>query len=215
MAKDRDSFTFADFRALPFRQKAEHVLYYYKWYILGGVAIVCLLVSLISTIVSNQKDVLVSGIFINNATSAEGYAHLQEDYWTYCGSDKNTRVDLVTGRHIDFDNGALSQEDAASFMVVTSMIAARTLDYIITDEDSLDDFWDQEVVQDLRAILTEEELAEYDVIQMEGIPAAIRITQEQFGYPLAAENSILIFIGCTQDFAQDADFVRYIFSGNN
>lgn len=212
MSKDRDSFTFADFRALPFRQKVEHVLYYYKWYILGGIAAVCLLVSLVTTIFGNRKDVLISGIFINNATTTEGYAHLQDDYWAFCGSDNGTRADLVTARNIDFDNGALTQEDAASFMVVTSMIAARTLDYIITDEASLDDFWEQEVIQDLRAILTDEELSRYDVIEVDGTPVALRLTEETFGYPLKAENSVLIFIGCTQDFEKDANFIRYVFA---
>lgn len=39
------------------------------------------------------------------------------------------------------------------------MIAARTLDYIITDEDSLDDFVEQEIILDLKEILPEQELA--------------------------------------------------------
>ena len=209
---DRDSFTFADFKALPFKKKVNHVLYYYKWYIVGGIALVALLVSLITTIVGNQKDVLISGIFINNATSQEGYDHLQQGYWDYCGGDKGTRVDLVTGRRIQFDSETLSQEDAASFMVVTSMIAARTLDYIITDEDSLDDFMGQEIILDLKEVFSQEELAAMDTIEMDGITAAIRLEKSDFArnYPLMAEKSVLFLVGCTQDFQKDVAFVRYV-----
>lgn len=209
---DRDSFTFADFKALPFKKKVNHVLYYYKWYIVGGIALVALLVSLITTIVGNQKDVLISGIFINNATSREGYDHLQQDYWDYCGGDKDTRVDLVTGRMIHFDSETLSQEDAASFMVVTSMIAARTLDYIITDEDSLDDFMGQEIILDLTEVFSQEELATMDTVEMDGITAAIRLENSDFArnYPLMAEKSVLFLVGCTQDFQKDAAFIRYV-----
>ena len=214
---DRDTFTFADFKALPFKKKVNHVLYYYKWYIVGGIALVCLLISLITTIADNQKEVLVSGIFINNATSQEGYDHLQQDYWTFCGSDKNTRVDLVTGRTINFNSETLSQEDAASFMVVTSMIAARTLDYIITDEDSLDDFMGQEIILDLKEILPEQELAALDTIELDGITAAIRLESSEFArnYPLAAEKSVLLIAGCTQDFQKDATFIRYVMGNGN
>ena len=209
---DRDTFTFADFKALPFKKKVNHVLYYYKWYIVGGIALVCLLISLITTIADNQKEVLVSGIFINNATSQAGYDHLQQDYWAFCGSDQDTRVDLVTGRTINFDSETLSQEDAASFMVLTSMIAARTLDYIITDEDSLDNFMEQEIILDLKEILPEQELAALDTIELDGITAAIRLESSDFArnYPLAAEKSVLLIVGSTQDFQKDAAFIRYV-----
>lgn len=209
---DRDTFTFADFKALPFKKKVNHVLYYYKWYIVGGIALVCLLISLITTIADNQKEVLVSGIFINNATSQAGYDHLQQDYWALCGSDKDTRVDLVTGRTINFNSETLSQEDAASFMVVTSMIAARTLDYIITDEDSLDNFMEQEIILDLKEILPEQELAALDTIELDGITAAIRLENSDFArnYPLAAEKSVLLIVGSTQDSQKDAAFIRYV-----
>lgn len=214
---DKDTFTFADFKALPFKKKVNHVLYYYKWYIVGGIALVCLLISLITTIVDNQKEVLVSGIFINNATSQAGYDHLQQDYWTFCGSDKHTRVDLVTGRTINFNSEPLSQEDAAAFMAVASMIAARTLDYIITDEDSLDDFMGQEIILDLKEILPEQELAALDTIELDGITAAIRLESSDFArnYPLTAEKSVLLIVGCTQDFQKDAAFIRYVMGNGN
>ena len=119
--KDRDRFGWEDFKALPAKKKLEHIHDYYRWYILGGIVAAVLLVSLIVTIAGNRKEVLISGIFINNSTTAEGYAHLQQGYFDYCGGDGDTRVDLVEARYLDFESGALSQSDAASFMMVASM----------------------------------------------------------------------------------------------
>ena len=212
--KDRDSFGWKQFQALPFRKKVEHIREYYIWYIVGGIAVLCLLVSLITTIVGNRKDVLISGIFINNSTTAEGYAHLSTDYWSYCGGNADTRADLVETRWLDFDSGAMSQTDAASFMVITSMIAARTLDYIITDEATLAHFWEQEIVLDLRLVLSEDMLSRCDTIEQDGIPIAIRLTDTDFAktYSLASDTSCIFIVASSEDYEKDASFLEYLLS---
>ena len=171
-----------------------------------------LLVSLIVTIAGNRKEVLISGIFINNSTTAEGYAHLQQGYFDYCGGDGDTRVDLVEARYLDFESGALSQSDAASFMMVASMIAARTLDYIITDEPSLDHFIEQEVVLDLRLALSDEQLAKYDVIERGGVPVAIRLNGTAFAenYPLTSDTGCVFLAASTEDYEKDVRFLEYL-----
>ena len=85
------------FQALPFRKKLEHIWIYYKWYILVAAAVICVLVSILGTVANNQKETLISGIFINNTTSAEGYACLTEGYWEYCGCSESQKAELVSG----------------------------------------------------------------------------------------------------------------------
>ena len=190
----------------------EHIHDYYRWYILGGIVAAVLLVSLIVTIAGNRKEVLISGVFINNSTTAEGYSHLQQGYFDYCGGDGDTRVDLVEARYLDFESGALSQSDAASFMMVASMIAARTLDYIITDEPSLDHFIEQEVVLDLRLALSDEQLAKYDVIERGGVPVAIRLngTACAENYPLTSDTGCVFLAASTEDYEKDVRFLEYL-----
>ena len=86
------------FQALPFRKKLEHIWIYYKWYILVAAAVICVLVSILGTVANNQKETLISGIFINNSTSSQGYTHLKEGYWEYCGGNQDQKVELITGR---------------------------------------------------------------------------------------------------------------------
>lgn len=210
--KDRDSFTWKQFRALPFRKKIEHIREYYIWYIVGGAAALCLLISLITSIAGNRKDVLISGIFINNSTNQAGYAYLQEDYWTYCGSDDNTRVDLQQPVYLNFASETGSEYEASSFMLVTTMIAARTLDYIVTDEASLSYYWGQEIPLDLRLVLPEETLARCSLIEQDGIPIAIRLDDTYFAktYPLAADTSCIFIVASSQDYEKDARFLQYL-----
>lgn len=215
MENTQEKYHIGTFKDLTFRKKIDHILHYYKWYILGGAALVCLIVSLCCTIFQNRKESLISGIFVNTATSTEGYARLQEDYWAYCGSDEDTKVDLVTYRALDFTEETLSETDAANFMVVSCMIAARTLDYMICDETSANYFYQQEVVLDLRELLSEEALSQLDVIYRDDIPIAIRLTGSHFAenYPLTVEDSCVLFVGSTQNFDHDRQFLRYLLEG--
>ena len=202
----------AAFQALPFRKKLEHIWIYYKWYILVAAAVICVLVSILGTVANNQKETLISGIFINNTTSAEGYACLTEDFWACCGVDADQKVELVTGRSIDFEAETPSQQDAAAFMTVTCMIAAKTLDYVITDEASLAHFVEQEVVMDLRQLLPENALAQWDTIEQDGAVIGLRLEDTAFArkYPLAAENSCILVIANAPNPENMVRFLEYL-----
>lgn len=210
MEKIREEW--AAFRAMPLKKKLEHIWIYYRWYLLAGAAVICLLVSIVGTVAENRKETLISGIFINNSTSQEGYAHLMEDYWEFCGGSEEQKAELIAGRTIHFDAEPLSQEDAASFMIVTSMIAAQSLDYIITDEASLDDFLEQEVVMDLREVLPEQSLDRWDAVYSGGVPVALRLESTAFAadYPLSAQHSVVLVIANAQDRAGVARFLEYL-----
>ena len=202
----------ASFKALSPKKKLEHIWTYYKWHFLVGAAVICLLVSIMGTVAGNSKETLISGSFINNSTSAEGYAHLTEDYWEYCGGNNSQKVELVSGRTIHFDAEGLSQEDASAFMIVTCMIAAGTLDYIITDLDSLDDFVEQEVVLDLRELLSEEALARWDTVEQDGAVVGLRLENTAFArnYPLAAQDSCVLVIANARSRENVVRFLEYL-----
>lgn len=212
---EQDHYGWASFRALSPKKKLEHILYYYKWYILGGAALIWLLAALIITIFSGRKESLISGIFINTATSEAGYSYLEEGYWEACGSDSDTEAELVTARYLSFDSEVISEEDEASFLLVSGMLAARSLDYIITDEETLAGFWTEEAVLDLREVLSEADLAKYDIIEIDGTAAAIRLDGSAFAetYPLTAEENCIFVAACTQDCEKVARFLHYVLEG--
>ena len=201
----------AAFQALPLKKKLEHIWIYYKWYLLAGAALICMAVSIAGTVANNRKEILISGIFINNATSQEGYAYLTEGLLEYCGGgDRN--VELITGRAIDFNAENPSQEDASAFMIVTCMIAAGTLDYIITDQASVDNFVEQEVVLDLRELLPEQKLAGWDTIEHNGAVTALALEGTAFAadHPLSAPDSCILVVANAPHREGVVKFLDYI-----
>lgn len=186
----------AAFKALPLQKKLEHIWIYYKWHLVAAAAVICLIVSIIGTVVNSRKEVLISGMFLNNATSQEGYAFLEEGFREDCGGSGDQLVELVTSRSINFTADTPSQQEASSFMVFTCMVAAQTLDYVVTDEASVAHLAEQEVLMDLRTLLPEESLAQWDTIEHDGVVTALRLEGTAFGenYPLAAEHSCIAVI---------------------
>ena len=209
---DRIKEEWAAFKALSGKKKLEHILIYYKWHILVTIALIALLVSLVGTVLENRKEVLISGIFINNSTSAQGYAYLGEDYWLHCGADDNQKVEVTTGRTIHFDAQPFSQEDAAAFMIVSSRVAARTLDYIITDRASLKEFDEQEIVMDLRELLPEQTLARWNPIEQDGRVIALGLEDTAFArdYSLYAPDSCILIVVNAQNRENVVRFLEYL-----
>lgn len=201
-------------RGMPLDKKIQHIWFYYRWQIIVALLVLCVLVSLVQQTAYNRKESLISGIFINNSTSAEGYAHLKEGYLSYCGDDGRHRVELVEARQIDFGAEVLPQTDAANSMLLTSMISARALDYIITDEATLAALDQQEVVLDLASVLPQTMLEELDVIHSSTGVIGIRLTDTPFDrtYPLSAEDSCILFISNTPSTQNIPRFLEYLFN---
>lgn len=181
------------FAAMPLQKKAEHIWLYYHWHLLVAAMVLAMLISGLRLVLYNSQEQLISGAFINTGTTQEGYSHLREDYIAFCGGGKS-RVELVEARSIHFEDQPLSQDDAASFMILASRIAAESLDYIISDIPSLAFFEEQEVTRDLRDFLPEDVLAALNpILSADGTPIAIPLTGTGFAerYELTAESCIL------------------------
>lgn len=202
----------ASFKALSPKKKLEHIWTYYRWHFLVAAAVICLLVSIVNTVANNNTETLISGCFINNSTSAEGYAHLMEDFREYCGGADSQKVDLIAGRNVDFDAQGVSQQDASTYMLVTCMIAAGTLDYIITDLDSMEDFVEQEMVLDLGELLPAESLANWDTVKQDGAVVGLRLENTAFArnYPLAAQDSCILVIANAPNQENVVRFLEYL-----
>ncbi len=201
-------------RGMPLGKKLQHIWLYYRWHILAAFLVLCVVVSLVQQTAYNRKEPLISGVFVNNSTSAEGYAHLKESYLAYCGDDGRHRVELVEARQIDFGAEVLPENDAANFMLLTSMISARALDYIITDEATLAALDQQEVVMDLTSVLPQAMQEELDVIRSSTGIIGIRLADTSFArnYPLSAGDSCILIVSNTPSTQNVLRFLEYLFN---
>lgn len=195
------------------RKKWEYIWTYYKWWILGAVLLVGIVITGISDAQYQKKQVLVSGMFINTATNAEGYAYVKEDYWTYAGADPDTRVELTEARSVRFELEQPTEMDVNLIMSVDTMIAAGDLDYIIGDASAVKFYAQRESLLDLTTIFSEAQLAKWGILSTDTGVMAIELTdsklQQQFG--LYTQPSYIMILVNTSHREQCADFIQYLF----
>lgn len=200
------------FRAMSFRKKLEHIRLYYQWHLIVLAAAIAIIVSWVQMSSYNNREQLISGVFVNTATSEEGYAYLRDGYWEACGSRKNTRVELQANRPITFYQDYSTQTDVTNFMIVSSLMAARDLDYIITDAASLDFFESEEVTTDLRTILPESTLSRFHTYERGTGIIAIGLEGTAFAskFPLTGEESCVLVVNNARDMNKIARFLDYL-----
>lgn len=195
------------------RKKWEYIWTYYKWWILGTILLVCIIVTGVQDAQYQQRQPLISGIFINTGSSDEGYAFVKDGYWTFTGADPDTRVELVEARSIRFNLEQPTGIDVELIMSVDTLVAAGDLDYIIGDTTALEFYDRRENLLDLSQILTAEQLAQLNVVTTESGIVAIDLTgsalEEQFG--LYTKPSYIMVLANTPHRAQCADFIQYLF----
>ena len=196
------------------KMKWEYIWDYYKWWILGLVLAVIIIVSGVRNAQYQSRELLISGAFINTSTSAEGYAFVSEDYWEYAGADEGTRVELIEARAIRYNAEQPTSSDVNGILSIDAQIASQTLDYIIGDVSAMEFYDRQKALLDLQALLTPEQLGSLQTVSTENGVVAIDLAgstlAERFG--LSTEPTYLFFPANTPRAEECAAFVAYLFS---
>lgn len=195
------------------RKKWEYIWTYYKWWILGAVLLVCIVISGVHNAQYQKKHLLLNGIFINTSTSADGYAYVRENYWTYSGANPDTRVELTEARSIRYNVAQPTSTDVNLVMSIDTMIAAGDLDYIIGDLSAAEFYDRQGSLLDLNTIFSPQQLAQWNYITADRGTIAIDLTgsslHRKFG--LYTEPSYIMILVNTAHPEQCADFIQYLF----
>lgn len=196
------------------KKKWEYIWAYYKWWIIGFVLLLAIVITTVQDRQYQKKELLLNGIFINTSTSAEGYSYVKDDYWIHCGADSDTRVGLIEARSIRFNVEQPTETDVNLVMSVDAMIAASDLDYIIGDASAVEFYDNRDSLLDLSTILTQEQLAGLDVMTTQTGVVAIDLAQtklaQQFG--LYTKPSYVMVLVNTPRPEQCADFIQYLLS---
>ncbi|MGN0999177.1 MAG: hypothetical protein ACI4PO_06455 [Faecousia sp.] len=197
---------------LSWKQKLEYIWTYYKWWLLMFVLLVYIIVSGVQNAQYQSKQVLVSGIFINTATSEEGYAYLKDGYREYAGGDEDTRVELIEARSIRFNAEQPTSIDLNAILNIDAYIASRELDYIIGDQTAVEFYDQQGALLDLGTLLSEDQLSRWNPIQSENGTVAIDLTGSSFEkqFELSSQPSYLMVLVNTPRAENCSDFLKYL-----
>lgn len=196
---------------MTWKQRWEYIWEYYKLALIAAAVLIAFTVSMVQNSLYRQKTLLISGMFINTGTSAEGYSFVNEDYWQYCGGDSDTRTELVEARSINYNVEQPTAMDANAVMTVDVMIAAGDLDYIICDLTAAEFYGRQEYCHDLAQKLPG---GNWNLLQTDTGFTAIDLTgsrlEQEFG--LYTEPSYILFPVTTPDWNRCEQFLNYLFS---
>ena len=144
------------------KQKWEHLWLYYSEYLWIVAVVVILLGAIIASSFNLAKNNIITGIMVNMTVEQKGMNYLSEDYAQKIGSDPFwDEVKIEYTAFTTLTDQSNSEQNYYAAMTVTAEVAAKTLDYIITDKVGMEFYITQDVYMDLRAFFTEEELADF------------------------------------------------------
>ena len=142
-------------KTMPPKKRLEHLWSYYRYYFLAIIVVIAIAIGLVQGQIRANQDVLISGVFINTDTSADGYQYVSNDYWSYCGGDSNARADIIETRMIGYTDEEYSGDNAKYITQIDTLILAGDLDYMILDDTAFRFYAAQGVCRDITAVLSE------------------------------------------------------------
>lgn len=141
-----------------FKEKCSYFWDYYKWHVIGGIALVFIAFSLIRTIVTH-RDTAFYAAMINTGAGPQAEA-FKEGFAEAAGIDtKKYQIYLDTDMHLD-----LTKMDDVTVSTTQKMmvyVAAGDIDVLVSDITGMDRYAYNEVMIDLRDFLSPEDFEKY------------------------------------------------------
>lgn len=205
----------ADLAPMTWPQRLEHLWTYYKWVLAAVIAAAVLLNIVISSVISANTEILISGMAINAPVDEAGYDLLSEKYLAHLGGTKRQAVQFSQDI-LDLESLSYGSETSYSAIVkISGMTSTGSLDYLILDAEALEYYATGELFLDLRQVFSQEELAQMNITSIGNTPLLIDLSGTWF-----ADNHItgegpyyLAFIHTTTRTAQCHDLWHYLRTG--
>lgn len=161
---------------MTWKQRIEHIVYYYGKFILVGAFLLYMFGDLLWEIYREKPEPLFSGSTINVQISHDLHVALVDDLFVHMGGvdPEKQEVKLVANR--------VSQMDFELYTSVKTQLMAYSYDYVIMDQAALDSLVASRAFADLTLVLPEEKLEPWSdrfaYVTIEGgqYPVAINIT---------------------------------------
>lgn len=142
-----------------FQERCSYFWDYYKWHVIGGIAIVALLGGLLHTFLT-KKDTAFYAVMLNMSPSltAESY---KEGFAEFAGIDlEKYKVYFDSDMHMDLEAMDSATVSATQKMMV--YVAAGDMDVMVADTAGMNQYAYTNVLMDLREFLSEEDYKKYE-----------------------------------------------------
>ncbi len=177
----------AKVKNMPVHKRLGYYFYYYKWIILVILAAALFIYFIAKSIISNQKPIYLTGVFMNSNTSSGHEALMEQAFADYYGIDLQTYsidFDYSLGYNIEDPTDSLSTYTPPKMVAYSE---GRVGDFVLCDTETFDFFAGSGYFADLSEIVTPEQLSRYqdffyyfDAGDGRGsIPVAVRLEDTQ------------------------------------
>lgn len=176
-------------KGLSLEERIDHIWAYYKLELLLILLIPIVLYGLISWLCATPITTVFSGNLTNANITQAGYSYLTDGYLQQLGGNsEREKADLMLSDTAGTQIASANATGVDEGVRVAAMVAAGTLDYIMTDRVGLEYYATQGAFENIESVLTQEQLAPYadklyfhtDAESGETIPVAINISDLPF-----------------------------------
>jgi len=176
------------FKDLDFKEKLNYIWDYFKWWIIGGIAIIVSLIITIPGIIENRKEVQLYVLFLNSNIAAQEYTPIMDDYVEEANIDMDgKRIVLDTSLYIDRENANTKAMENSQKLTV--LFASKTIDVLVSDDKNFEFCCSQGAYMDLKELLPADLYEKYsDKIIMAENPE----TGEMTAYGIKMEDSEIL-----------------------
>lgn len=185
---------------------------YYKWYVIVPVVCVIILVSIITTLVNENKAKYLSVGLVNVTTECDD---LFKEYETMV-SEKITLV--YDYRHLKGNDNFYSYDDDinASIQKLQANITTGRVDVICTNTRAIDEYSENNCFIDLRNVLDQEFLTYYEdyIYYYNNIPIGINVSESEIlssAYIDADEEHYLVVSSFSKNLDTAREFITYLY----
>ena len=155
-------------------QKLDHLWTYYKESLFAVFLVVVIIAVICTAVVQSGKETLISGIAANVYLSEELQEYLTAGYLDKTSAEANQQAYLEQIQFAAPEAYDLEGSSLESSLSVLVMAGAGNLDYLLLDTFALEQFMEQQILLDLSAFLTPEELSLWE-------SRLVRVTYEETG----------------------------------
>lgn len=150
------------FKDMTKEQKRDYIWTYYKWWIIGAVAGVIIIISLIRTIIENSKPLYLQMIFLNSDYgSGPVEASLEDDFAAAVNVDRE-KENIIADYSCTLTNEFTNQAAMAGQTKLLSLYKAEEVDIVCGPEAVMTDAADIGGYMNFSELFTKEELAELE-----------------------------------------------------
>ena len=141
----------AKLRPMSPRQRADYILHYYRFWIMGLVLLLAVGFYIGDAVVQSQKEILLQGFFTNDEYNLFPAESIQKDYAATQDLSRRQRIVFDDALYIDLGGDASDYTSASNGKLIAYTLT-HELDFVVTSDEVLAYYKDNMPMRDLREI---------------------------------------------------------------